>query len=577
MKLWQDSKRFFEPLLYKKSVYVYGILIYFVRAFDSIVVVLFLETFISLLWENLQEQYFQIIWFYLIYLLYYVIFNVLFHRKSWTEISDTSNQFLQRKYLQHYVKLDNNKIEKLWTGKLIAIIDKWIDTWSRWIDIFLINIAVVITTFFFACYMIWKNSWILLIVFLFLYVCFFYLANLFNKWAIKYRSKRRDAANLRKKNLVKVIMSKNEILTAAKINSEVDILDYYSQKEIFYNKKMSPYLNLLFEFPSLVLSLFVVYLFYSLGNQYFNWSIGIAQIVWITAAFAVMQNSINNSLDFFKNFTKEFTDIEKLWNFFDNTPVMTGYEEWNNFEYKTWKIEIQNISYGYWEWNSVFTDFNLNITWWTITALVWPSGWWKSTLVKLIAAYIRPDKWEIIIDWQKLSKTALKSYYQSIGYLTQEASVFDGTISENLSYALNWEVSDEKMNEVLALAKCEFVREFEHGVDTEIWEKWIRLSWWQRQRLAIAKIFLKNPHIIILDEPTSALDSFSEKKISEAMENLFAWRTVIIIAHRLQTVKHADTIIYIQDWKIVEQGNHETLSNDKNSKYKEMLDLQSGF
>jgi len=103
----------------------------------------------------------------------------------------------------------------------------------------------------------------------------------------------------------------------------------------------------------------------------------------------------------------------------------------------------------------------------------------------------------------------------------------------------------EKVDYALKKAKCDFVYDLEKWIDTEIGERWVRLSWWQKQRLAIAKIFLKDPKIIILDEPTSALDSFSEEAITEAMHNLYDWRTVLIIAHRLQTVKEADEIIVL--------------------------------
>ena len=176
-------------------------------------------------------------------------------------------------------------------------------------------------------------------------------------------------------------------------------------------------------------------------------------------------------------------------------------------------------------------------------------------------------------------------------YLTQEPSVFDGSIRENLMYGMNTgqtqgtaptdngsgeSCAHPDLDEIIKLAKCEFIYDLEKWLDTEIWEKWIRLSWWQRQRLAIAKIFLKNPEIIILDEPTSALDSFSEEQITKAMHNLFENRTVIIIAHRLQTVKNADTIFVLENWKVVEEWNHNQLV-EKEWIYKQMLDLQSGF
>jgi ATP-binding cassette, subfamily B, bacterial AbcA/BmrA len=157
----------------------------------------------------------------------------------------------------------------------------------------------------------------------------------------------------------------------------------------------------------------------------------------------------------------------------------------------------------------------------------------------------------------RLDETALKSYYPHIGYLTQDPGVFDATIRENLVSAVSIMLKDldnhsdkknleQKLTEALKLAQCDFVFEMEKGLDTEIGERGVRLSGGQKQRLAIAKIFLKNPEIILLDEPTSALDSFSEEKITEALNTLFEGRTVIIIAHRLQTVKKADDIIVIE-------------------------------
>ena len=207
---------------------------------------------------------------------------------------------------------------------------------------------------------------------------------------------------------------------------------------------------------------------------------------------------------------------------------------------------------------------------------MWASWWWKSTLVKLIAWYIKTNSWEIIIDWQKLSELSLKSYYKEIWYLTQDPSVFDWTILENLTYAVWENVNKEDIKRIIKLAKCEFIYDLPEWINTQIWERWVRLSGWQKQRLAIAKIFLKNPKIIILDEPTSALDSFSEELITKAMHNLFKERTVIIIAHRLQTVKHADKIFVIEWGKVVEEWDHKELVKKKGI-YKKMLDLQSGF
>ena len=194
----------------------------------------------------------------------------------------------------------------------------------------------------------------------------------------------------------------------------------------------------------------------------------------------------------------------------------------------------------------------------------------------MIAWYISPDEWEILVDWQNISEVNVYDYFSHIWFLTQDPSVFDGTIYDNLAYALKENPTDAKLKKIIKAAKCEFIYDFTEGIQTEIWEKWVRLSGGQKQRLAIAKIMLKNPDIILLDEPTSALDSFNEEEISQALNNLFQWKTVIIVAHRLQTVKSSDRILLFEEWKVVEDGTHQSLTR-KNWKYKKMLDLQSGF
>jgi ABC-type multidrug transport system fused ATPase/permease subunit len=290
----------------------------------------------------------------------------------------------------------------------------------------------------------------------------------------------------------------------------------------------------------------------------------------------VLKEVLNNSISFFKNFTKNFYSIEKIRDLFESTPRITWLDSGKSFEYKTWNIEVKNISFSYWE-NIVFRDFSLNITWKSRVALVWLSGSWKTTLIKLISGFLRTQSWKILIDGQDIATINLESYYKSIWYLTQEPSIFDWTIYENLTYWIQKNsINSHDLGNVIKLAKCEFIYDLKEWLNTDIWEKWVRLSWWQKQRLAIAKLFLKNPSIIIMDEPTSALDSFSEESISDVFKTLFVWKTVLIVAHRLQTVKSADSILVFDAWKIVEYGNHDALIKT-DWYYKRMLELQSGF
>lgn len=310
-----------------------------------------------------------------------------------------------------------------------------------------------------------------------------------------------------------------------------------------------------------------------------QWTATYSDFVLMTWLGMMLWKSIYQLQMEMRHSVEKLVHIQKLWWLFDGIKKVAWYEEWKKYIYKKGEIQLKNISYGY-DKDQVFKDLSINITWGKKTALVWISGSGKTTLVKLIAGYLHTDAGSVIVDGQKLKDISLKSYYKQIWYLTQEPMVFDGTIKDNLLYALdddhNNDVLNIRMHEAVIRSSCEFIYDFPKWVDTEIWEKWIRLSGGQRQRLAIAKIFLKDPKIIILDEPTSALDSFSEETITDAMHELFVWRTVIIIAHRLQTVKAADDIILLDEWIVKERWTHEELVALR-WQYATMLEIQTGF
>ncbi len=377
-------------------------------------------------------------------------------------------------------------------------------------------------------------------------------------------------------------MSKFEIMQQHKTNKEVQKLDKNRNTYYTITKKRSLYVEGNYLIPNLLVFLLYLCLFYIVGYGIFDTTYTFSDFVFFASTLSLLDWTLEVSSTAIKDFFQDYSQIEQLWETFDRIPKNL-YTEGKDFTYIQWDIIVQKVNFWYGD-NSVFNNFSLELKWWTKTAFVGESGWGKTTLIKLLAGYLRPDSGEIIIDGQKLSEVKLTEYYRHIWYLTQEPSVFDGTVWENLTYALD----DEKMerwkedkrekdiHRIITLAKCEFIYEFEHWLQTEIGERWVRLSGGQKQRLAIAKIMLKNPNIILLDEPTSALDSFNEELVTEALHNLFKWRTVIVVAHRLQTVKNADRILYIEWGQVIEDGTHTSLIK-KNGNYKKMLDLQSGF
>lgn len=370
-------------------------------------------------------------------------------------------------------------------------------------------------------------------------------------------------------------MSKMEIMQNNQENTEIQKDDNILQDVKECDLKINTVWRLLYRTGnlfSLMLNIFILYYWWRIieyGGE-------LSLFVWLLASATLFQKVLDNSIILYKEFTNEFTAIQRLRNTFDKIPNMKNKYSDTKFKYKNWDVKIDNISFSYDNKFNVFDNFSLNIDGWKKTAFVWESGSWKTTLVKLIAWYISPDEWQILVDWQNIWDVNVYNYFSHIWFLTQDPSVFDWTIYDNLVYALKEQPSDTKLKKVIKAAKCEFIYDFTEWLQTEIWEKWVRLSWWQKQRLAIAKIMLKNPDIILLDEPTSALDSFNEEEISQALNNLFEWKTVIIVAHRLQTVKSADRILLFEDWKVIEDWTHQSLIR-KNWKYKKMLDLQSGF
>lgn len=568
--------RFLDPMLQNKYITFRASIYYFLWALWTIYHVYFIQKLVYFIENHDKENFINLI---IIYAIFNVVFEILYYyTRTWWRVLTVNayRRIIHRNYLKDFVKLWNIQTEKVWTWKMISILDKWMDTWSLQLDQLLLNAILVLVAFLFSLYTIVKVNiayWVVfLIIYIFLHILWWYI----NNFTIKERRKRQEVWSLYTKQLVKIIMSKFEILQTSKINHEVDKLDDNCIELEKYSLKMSKYVQLFFRVPEWFLTWSKYLILLYLWLKIFDSKADFSTFVWVFWVFTVLDAAISKSMTFYKDFTHSFTSIEKLWDFFDTTPKIYGYNKWKEFDYKKWNIKIKNISFGYQDDKKIFEDFSLDILGGKITALVWNSWGWKTTLVKIISQYIKQDSWNLIIDWQYLSEVSLKSYYKSVWYLTQEPSVFDGTILDNLSYAIDWKVSQDKIDEIIKLSKCEFIYDFKDWLNTQIGERWIRLSWWQKQRLAIAKIMLKDPKIIILDEPTSALDSFSEELIIKAMNNLFKWRTVIVIAHRLQTVRHADIIHVLSEWKVIETWKHDELIKQK-WVYKKMLDLQSGF
>jgi subfamily B ATP-binding cassette protein MsbA len=302
--------------------------------------------------------------------------------------------------------------------------------------------------------------------------------------------------------------------------------------------------------------------------------------VWTTGAFFAFIGSALSLYQPVKNFSRSnatlqlaFSGAERMFQLMDERPTVverTGATELPPFSNE---IEFENVSFSYQPERSVLDQVNITVRRGEIVALVGPSGSGKTTLSALLLRFYDPLSGTVRVDGKDIQEVTFHSLRKQIGLVTQETLLFNDTIRANIAYARAGATEEE----IIAAAKVanawEFIQDKPQGLETMIGERGILLSGGQKQRLAIARAILKNPPILVLDEATSALDAQSERLVQEALERLMKNRTVIVIAHRLATVKSAHRIVVMEHGKVAESGTHTELLG-ANGIYRHLYELQ---
>lgn len=237
-------------------------------------------------------------------------------------------------------------------------------------------------------------------------------------------------------------------------------------------------------------------------------------------------------------------------------------------------LAMSHVDFAYDDSKKILSDVSFEAQPNTVVAFAGPSGGGKSTIFSLLERYYTPTAGEIMIGNHDVSDVNLANWREQIGFVSQDSAIMAGTIRHNLTYGLTGEYSDDNLWRVLGLAFAEkFVRDMPAGLDTEVGERGVKVSGGQRQRLAIARAFLRDPKILMLDEATASLDSESEAMVQKALESLMKGRTTLVIAHRLSTIVDADKIYFIEQGTVSGAGTHKELVAN-HELYREYVDTQ---
>lgn len=358
----------------------------------------------------------------------------------------------------------------------------------------------------------------------------------------------------------------------------------YTRAMIDFRKLERPYISRYLFLQLVTAGLLGIMLFgcFSVAlRSYFAGEMSVGDVTSIVALISVLLPSLMVVANEWRNIMKNLTDLEPFFELLEtpNTVIdkpekqaVTKWEQMNKRDYYT--INYNNITFSYPDRPPIFENLSLTFEPGKSYGIVGRSWAGKTTLIKLLLRFYDVQQGKIAINGIATDTITKSSLRSKIGIVPQETLLFNDTLRHNIIYG-KMDASDEEIRDVLQKSfLTEFVDSLPLGLDTIVGERGIKLSWGQRQRVGIARVFLEDAPIIVFDEATSHLDSESEAAVQSAFWNLAQGKTTIVIAHRLSTLRHCNQILVLQNGSIVEQGTHTDLSKESSGLYHHLLELQ---
>ena len=459
--------------------------------------------------------------------------------------------------------IDYLEYQKLGTGNLIQKIEEGATSSTSVILDFYLNVfRTLLPTALFSLIFIYQVKKELTLFILIGYLFVIIISNFILKKLYNLKEKILVNSEFLNRHLVNGLMELVVFRTNKKYNLEIEITEHGIRNIVDNKVKIKLVHELFFTLFELIVSVLqVVILAYAVKT---NLTVG---------AIVTVISLIGKSYQPIAIFNVEYVDYKlnkiavkrylDFLNLKDDLSLTTG----KKLKKFSSSITFKNVTYKYPDSRkTLISHLNLTIKKGEKVAIVGETGSGKSTIIKLIIGLLKDYQGKILISSEELAKLNLNELYNHITYISQESPIFSGTLRENIVF--DKKATDEEIQKVLKLVSLEkFYRHLENGLDTELGERGIKISGGERQRVALARLFFENTNLIILDEATSALDNITEKEIMNNIMQNSKGKTLIIIAHRLETIKNVDKILVLSNGEIIEKGTYQELLNKKNYFY----------
>ena len=489
-------------------------------------------------------------------------------------ISEEIRKALQMDMMKALIKADTHFIEKKHSGKIITNLINDVNFMTGLVSVAILNLFKDTLTLIGLLSVMFYQNWKLSLIAIIMIPLASFFANLLGKRITKITTQSMDQAGLVNTYLIEIFKNhklikifQKESYETARADGALKVLMDKSKKLNEIYARSSPIMEVL---TGIMIAILI---FYS-GNLIVKDELGIGNFFSFLAAMMLAYQPVRSLATLNLTINQGLASARRILPIIDLKGKISEDPKLDKINLNQGNIEFNKINFTYNEEDKVvLRDINLTISGGKMTSLVGHSGAGKSTILNLIPRFYEPQTGDIKIDDQSIYSKRLSSLRNNISLVSQETTLFDDTVLNNIKYA-NLDATDEQIKEAAKLSRSEeFIEMLPKKYNTLIGENGIRLSGGEKQRLSIARAILKKSKIILLDEATSSLDAETEQKIQDAINYLTKGRTTLVIAHRLSTILNSNKIYVIDNGRVIGEGKHDELL--KNSEvYKNFYEKQ---